>query len=154
MRFDLNGYRIHYNDRNNRRKRHMTKWGWEPERPAHKKKTGSAKYTRREPQDTYHPNSAPQTLQTHIFQLELWSKKDLCNHNWSGTLPFSRMIAGRSSIVSNLLFLGWKMEMLYAETRCLQNHPEVCQRSWLVGKNKKMIHVTIIRNGYYPHWCN
>ena len=26
--FDLNGYRIHYNDRNNRRKTSMTKWGW------------------------------------------------------------------------------------------------------------------------------
>lgn len=30
MGFDLNGYKIHYNDRNNRRKTSMTKWGWEP----------------------------------------------------------------------------------------------------------------------------
>lgn len=31
MGFDLNGYRIQYNDRNNRRKTSMTKWSWEPE---------------------------------------------------------------------------------------------------------------------------
>lgn len=37
MRFDLIGYRIHYNDRNNRRKTSMTKWSWEPGRPALKK---------------------------------------------------------------------------------------------------------------------
>ena len=30
MGFGLNGYKIHYNDRNNRRKTSMTKWGWEP----------------------------------------------------------------------------------------------------------------------------
>ena len=107
MGFDLNGYRIHYNDRNDRRKTSMTKWGWEPGRPALKKSSRLSKvHPKGSPTETYHPNSAPQTLQTRIFQLELWSKKDLCNHNWSGTLPFSRMIAGRSSIVSNLLFLG------------------------------------------------
>ena len=38
MGFDLNGYRIQYNDRNNRRKTSMTKWSWEPGRPALKTK--------------------------------------------------------------------------------------------------------------------
>ena len=34
MGFDLNGYKIQYNGRNNRRKTSMTKRGWEPGRPS------------------------------------------------------------------------------------------------------------------------